>query len=255
MSGYVPGPQSADWGRERTHIRGPWPVVLVLLDLRYWDDPRCCAYQNRPSIRALAETWGWHRAKVARILRKRDKSETVARQERDKSETTDAGSTRNKKGKRDSSETAARQERDNSETPLDTRARTSPTPTPTPKTHLRILSALKGREVTTAGKIAQAAIANFFKKTGASVEEVELVARAFHKCPHPYFAHDVRAEDWEGGTDRRKSLTTLLVQSRWEDRLEAATEWQTTPAKSKGFDLAEWERNLPASVRANMEPR
>jgi len=128
------------------------------------------------------------------------------------------------------------------------------TPKP-PRGVLRILSAVKGREVTTARKTAQAAIANFIKKTGASVEEVELVARAFHKCPHPYFARDVRAEGWEGGTDRRKSLATLLVQSRWEDRLEAATEWQTTPAKSKGFDLAEWERNLPASVRANMEPR
>lgn len=122
-----------------------------------------------------------------------------------------------------------------------------------PKNILRILSALKGREVKTAGKTAQEAITKFLAKTGATVDEVVLVAKAFHECSHPYFARDVRAEGWEGGTDRRKSLTTLLVQSRWDDRLEAAKEWSEPQAG--GLDLEAYYRNLPESVRANMEKR
>jgi len=53
-----------------------------------------------------------------------------------------------------------------------------------------------------------------------------LVARAARSCPHPMFARDIRAEGWDAGTDRRRRVTTLMVQDRWDDRLVEALRWR-----------------------------
>ena len=58
------------------------------------------------------------------------------------------------------------------------------------------------------------------------VADACLVARAAHRCPHPLFARDIRAEGWDRGTDRRRVPSTILVQSRWDDRLAEALRWR-----------------------------
>lgn len=56
--------------------------------------------------------------------------------------------------------------------------------------------------------------------------DVELVAMAARDCPDPLFARDVRAEGWPDGVDRHRSVATLAVHRRWNERLEAARRWQ-----------------------------
>lgn len=56
-------------------------------------------------------------------------------------------------------------------------------------------------------------------------EDAILVAGAMQTCPHPMFARDVRAIGWDGGVDRRHSVSTLVVHRRWADRLAAARAW------------------------------
>ena len=55
--------------------------------------------------------------------------------------------------------------------------------------------------------------------------EVELVARACRECPHKLFASDVRWEGDPDGFDRSRSVATVCVQRRWEERLQAARAW------------------------------
>lgn len=87
--GHVQGVPSDAWERDRTQIAGRWPEVLVRLDLAYWSDPICCAGQRRPSIRALAQTWGWSPSAAGRVIaawdaaQQRDTDGTPVGQSRD----------------------------------------------------------------------------------------------------------------------------------------------------------------------------
>jgi hypothetical protein len=113
---------------------------------------------------------------------------------------------------------------------------------------LRILSILKGREITKHSKAAPKQLANFRKKTGATIDELVLVAEAFQRCPHDMFARWIRAEQWESGTDRSGMLSALLKQANWDDRLEAAQAWTTTPeAEDRSAD---WMDGLDWSPRS-----
>ena len=123
--------------------------------------------------------------------------------------------------------------------------KTTETPIP-PEGLLRVLSALKGKPIESASRMAPKQLKNFRAKTGATVDELVLVAEAMHRCPAPLFARDVRAEGWPEGSDRRKQLGTLLCQRRWDDRLSAAQEWRAKPVRP----VREVE---PESVRAQRE--
>lgn len=57
-------------------------------------------------------------------------------------------------------------------------------------------------------------------------QDLKLVAKAARECPDPLFARDVRAEGWDGGVDRHRSVATLAVHKRWGERLEAAMRWR-----------------------------
>ena len=59
--------------------------------------------------------------------------------------------------------------------------------------------------------------------------QVEQVAEWARDSNDPLAARDIRAEGWDNGTDRSRSVSTLCVQSRWADRLRAAEEWHTPP--------------------------
>lgn len=55
--------------------------------------------------------------------------------------------------------------------------------------------------------------------------DLQLVARAARECPAPLFARDLRAEGWAEGSDRSRSVPTLCVRRRWDERVSAAKEW------------------------------
>jgi len=59
----------------------------------------------------------------------------------------------------------------------------------------------------------------------AWVADVELVARAARESDDRMFARHLRAEGWAEGTDRSRSVATLLRHEKWADRLEAARAW------------------------------
>ena len=248
MAGFVPGPQATEWGQQRTAIGGEWPPVLVDLDLRYWADPISCERRNRPSTRQLALTWGWKKSRVDRYL-KRDTGGTVAGHSRDSGGTVDPDTKGPINDDRDTRGTPVGHSRDSGgTTPIVDPARPTPSPSPSPNNTalLRILSALKGKPIESASRMAPKQLKNFRAKTGATVDELVLVAEAMHRCPAPLFARDVRAEGWPEGSDRRKQLGTLLCQRRWDDRLSAAQEWRSKPARP----VREVE---PESVRAQRE--
>ena len=52
-----------------------------------------------------------------------------------------------------------------------------------------------------------------------------LLASAAQRCPEPLFARSLRAEGWPEGTDRSRSVRTLMVQDAWDERVEAARKW------------------------------
>jgi len=56
-------------------------------------------------------------------------------------------------------------------------------------------------------------------------EDVRMVATAARDCPAQLFARDIRAEGWPDGVDRSKSVATLCVQSKWDERLATAKDW------------------------------
>lgn len=66
------------------------------------------------------------------------------------------------------------------------------------------------------------------------VASVRLVARAAHECPDALFARDLRAEGWADGTNRSRSVASVLRLQRWDDRLEAATNWEARGSKAAG---------------------
>lgn len=57
------------------------------------------------------------------------------------------------------------------------------------------------------------------------VSEVALVASAARVCPDGLFAHDIRSEGREG-KDRSRSVATLCVLRRWNERLDTARAWK-----------------------------
>lgn len=52
-------------------------------------------------------------------------------------------------------------------------------------------------------------------------------------------ARDIRAEGWEGGTDRHRDLSTLCRQDKWSARVEAARAWSAAPAVALTGDWSE----------------
>ena len=72
--------------------------------------------------------------------------------------------------------------------------------------------------------------------------DARLVAEAAHRCPHPLFARDVRAEGWVGGVDRSRSVQTLTASTRWADRVAVALQWAEA-----GKPATDW----PAPIAVN----
>ena len=68
-AGHLPGVRAADWAVARLHIVGPWPRVLIEMDLSYWADPISCDSRKRPSVRVLSALWGISKSHAGRILR------------------------------------------------------------------------------------------------------------------------------------------------------------------------------------------
>jgi hypothetical protein len=60
---------------------------------------------------------------------------------------------------------------------------------------------------------------------GEFLQDAKKIARAARECGDPLFARDVRAEGWEGGVDRSRSVSTLMVQKKWAERLDIAKAW------------------------------
>jgi hypothetical protein len=71
MPGWIPTPADR-WLEHRLAITCKWPETLVVLDLRFWDDPIACDRRKRPSSRSLASTWGWGSTRVLRFIRAED---------------------------------------------------------------------------------------------------------------------------------------------------------------------------------------
>jgi hypothetical protein len=70
MAGWIPTPADR-WLEHRLAIPCEWPETLVVLDLRFWDDPIACGNRKRPSVRKLAELWGWNRGAATRLIKNR----------------------------------------------------------------------------------------------------------------------------------------------------------------------------------------
>lgn len=133
MPGWFTVPASS-WARDRKAIPAPWPEVLAVADLRFWDDPIACGGEARPSLRTLGALWGWGKNRVDALVndeqRWRDNGGTATGQRRDKRGTVDKASTKAIARSRDSDGTEAGQRRDNDGTPF----RDPPSPSHTPNT-------------------------------------------------------------------------------------------------------------------------
>ena len=125
---------SASWTRERLHIAGEWPAALAVADLRFWADP--LAPHNgmtRPSVRALALTWGWKRGRVHALIQDSPRWEddrTATGQRPDSDRTADQGINGAINRESDSDRTATGQRPDSA--PISTRAQNTNTNTNTP---------------------------------------------------------------------------------------------------------------------------
>ena len=90
------------------------------------------------------------------------------------------------------------------------------------------LSALRGAPVnparcaTDATPLAALWKAEGFPPLAEFVAEAVLVGKAARESKNPLFARDIRAEGWAEGVDRSRSVATLTVQARWQDRVRAA---------------------------------
>jgi len=96
---------------------------------------------------------------------------------------------------------------------------------------LDTLEAIKGKRPDPSRcKTDAAEIRKFQRRSGLSPAEfatsMTLVALAARQSPDKLFAYDVRAEGWDGGTDRSRSVSTLVVAKKWGDRLDAAERWR-----------------------------
>lgn len=98
---------------------------------------------------------------------------------------------------------------------------------------LDILEAVKGERPTkrysTAGKALLAfwrSVSDDYDDPSEWAEDVCLVVDWAQKSPDKQAATDIRAENWEGGTNRAQDLGTLLRRERWSDRLDMAKRWR-----------------------------
>lgn len=62
--------------------------------------------------------------------------------------------------------------------------------------------------------------------------ELRLVIEAARSCPDAVFARDIRAEGWEGGTDRHRAMDTICRRAKWAQRLEVALAWEAGGKRS-----------------------
>ncbi len=60
-------------------------------------------------------------------------------------------------------------------------------------------------------------------------DDLRTVIRWARESPDKLAARDIRAEGWEGGTDRHADLSTLCRQDKWSARVDAARKWAAVP--------------------------
>lgn len=82
-------------------------------------------------------------------------------------------------------------------------------------------------------------------------DDFRLVATWAQESPDPAAARNLRAEGWEGGVYRARSVATMTRQAAWGDRLDAARAWdgQGRPTTT----AADPPRTDPASDRKRAE--
>lgn len=148
MPGWIPI-TADEWFVQRTQIEGEWPTILVITDLRFWDNPLACSKRTRPTVKALRQTWGWSQGRAYRFIttpekwrdsgtKKSNDGGTPAENDGTPAEndgTGDVDSTGVIDDDRNGGGTDVERERNDIGTPLiETRARThTPLLTPTPK--------------------------------------------------------------------------------------------------------------------------
>lgn len=69
--------------------------------------------------------------------------------------------------------------------------------------------------------------------------ELLTVIRWARESPDKLAARDIRAEGWDGGTDRHADLSTLCRQDKWSARVDAARAWGQTTAAAGEEDWIE----------------
>ena len=81
-------------------------------------------------------------------------------------------------------------------------------------------------------------------------EDLCLVAKAAHECPHQLFSRDIRSEGWPDGSDRSRSVDTICRRNKFFDRLNAAKDWTgaSTGASSVESKVDRYERSLMADM-------
>jgi hypothetical protein len=71
-------------------------------------------------------------------------------------------------------------------------------------------------------------------------DDLCLVAKAAHECPHQLFARDIRGEGWADGSNRAKSVDTICRRGKFYDRLNAARDWlDNTPGSATSAAVIE----------------
>ena len=210
-----------------------WPAEAMIGDLVYFEDRFRQTGKKRPGRGALCRRWNCtdHRGKMAlrsEVWRDRFTKKSPANHQPVAKKSPAVTRAKQSNPLLIATEPPANHQPVAKKSPHARLVQTQTTDTDTDKQqapHLAVLSVLRAKTVTRPSKMAAKDLKNFRSKTGATLEQVLLVAEAFRTCPHPLFARDVRAEGWEGGTNRSESIKTLLVQSSWDDRLTAAEEW------------------------------
>jgi len=124
---------------------------------------------------------------------------------------------------------------------------------------LRVIEEIRQKPVAMGGSVGdRKALTALWKSGGrpdpeAFFDDLVLVAKAFRECPDPLFARDVRAEGWASGTDRHRSVATLCVQSRLDDRIDAATRWRDSGYKSTSTTSVARAAGQPATTSGEAE--
>lgn len=93
--------------------------------------------------------------------------------------------------------------------------------------------------------------------------DVVSVARAARWCPHPMFAREIRAEGWQGGTNRMRLVANICRQrppedsagASWSERLDEARTWEAAGCPlTMGQAPSGWQGPGPPA-RASPLPR